>query len=364
MFDYSKNIELFRSEEVTLSKDMREILIAHRDANRERLISRFPDYFSGHSISKNCFLPQGSNAMGTCIQTKYTDEEYDIDDGLVVDAKILVNEEGAELTVTEVRDKLKNALKDKRFNKQPKFCKNCVRVFYADSDDYKHHLDIPIYRIRIDEEGNTVQEIANEHEWLESDPKQVNSWFLNKVQELNEQVEKKGTQLRHLVQLVKRFARSRKEWLELMPNGMKLTMLVCECQPSYNTRLDLAVFYLFKKMRKRLSQDLNIYNLAHPQKLKLTKSSYDDNVIFLREKLSEAIIALETLDKNSTQDDARNVWDSIFKTNGFFLDKDKEVDLLNKASLINSGKAHTSQAGIITTSTGILNKAHAFYAEE
>ena len=51
-----------------------------------------------------------------------------------------------ELTATEVKEKVREALKDQRFNRQPKIYSNCVRMFYADEDEEKHHVDFPIYR--------------------------------------------------------------------------------------------------------------------------------------------------------------------------------------------------------------------------
>ncbi|WP_075324201.1 cyclic GMP-AMP synthase DncV-like nucleotidyltransferase [Acidithiobacillus albertensis] len=82
--------------------------------------------------------------MGTVIQTKFVDEEYDIDDGLVIARNQLKNGDGNEMTTTEVREAVRDALKDKRFNRQPKLFTNCVRVFYADTDEEKHHVDFPV----------------------------------------------------------------------------------------------------------------------------------------------------------------------------------------------------------------------------
>ena len=97
MYDYSERIEAFRDHRVRLSAEFREKLLAHRKANRDRLIARLPDFIKGVSISESNFKPQGSFAMGTVIQTRFAYEEYDIDDGLVLWRHELVDENLREL---------------------------------------------------------------------------------------------------------------------------------------------------------------------------------------------------------------------------------------------------------------------------
>src|SRR5690606_25652978 len=84
MFDYSQQIEAFREKKVRLSSDFKEKLLAHRAANRKRLVSRLPNHLEQVHIGEANFKPQGSVAMGTIIQTRFANEEYDIDDGLVL----------------------------------------------------------------------------------------------------------------------------------------------------------------------------------------------------------------------------------------------------------------------------------------
>jgi hypothetical protein len=103
--------------------------------------------------------------MGTIIQTRFVDEEYDIDDGLVLWRDDLVDDSGVELTAQQVKEKVRDALKDDRFSRQPKICSNCVRVFYADEDEEKHHVDFPVYRRYFEANGNKVRELASENGW-------------------------------------------------------------------------------------------------------------------------------------------------------------------------------------------------------
>jgi hypothetical protein len=326
MFDYSQRIEAFRAQKVILSQDFRDKLLAHRKANRDRLISRLPDQISGVAIGDNSFRPQGSFAMQTVIQTRFADEEYDIDDGLILRRSQLLDKEGNELTAAVVKDKVREALKDGRFNRQPRLCSNCVRVFYADTDEEKHHVDFPAYRIWEDAQGNEQRELAGESGWIASDPTAVNEWLATEVTTRNTATAGHGTQLRHCIQLLKRFCRSRKKSEWDLPNGMKLTMLVAECQGAYAARIDVAFRDLLGRVRDRLRWNKVIPNLAHPDKPALTRTTSDQNVADLETRLDEALKKLSVLDGKDGDDIdvVRRAWDWVFKSDGFFAEFDDE----------------------------------------
>ena len=328
MFDYSSEIDAFVDEKVKLSTNFKEKLFNHRKANRDRLISRLPGTL-GVTISESNFKPQGSMAMLTIIQTRFANEEYDIDDGLVFKKDDLKDENGKYFSVQYLREMIKETLEDGRFCKQPKLCKNCIRVFYSEEDKERHHVDFPIYREYKNEDNDFIKEIANEKEWIESDPTQVNSWFFEEVKLRNLQKEGKGTQLRVLIQLLKRFARSRLDWD--MPNGMKLTMLVAECQKTFFERTDKAFRELLVNIYLRLKTSKIIRNFAHPDKPEITKTANDVNVINLQEKITLAIDKLALLDySNCDRKKAQEIWDWVFMSDGFFEDYDtKNVDFSN-----------------------------------
>lgn len=328
MFDYSARIERFRYERVRLPSDFQDKLLAHRKANRDRLISRLPGEIKGVTIGESSFRPQGSFAMQTVIQTKFPDEEYDIDVGVVLWKHQLVDAEGKELTAAQVREKVLNALKDDRFSRQPKLCTNCVRVFYADKDEEKHHVDFPIYRKWEESNGDTVRELASDGEWFKSNPTQVNVWFDDFVKDHNKATDGWGTQFRHIIQLLKRFCRSRKDTEWDMPNGMKLTMLVAECLPAHQSRIDVAFRELLTRIYNRLISNKEIRNLAHPDKPLITKTSSDTNVVELQTRCKEALDKLMELDKqeNNNSSAARAAWDWIFRSDGFFKDYDDNLD--------------------------------------
>ena len=152
---------------------------------------------------------------------------------------------------------------------------------------------------------------------------------------------------------------------------MKLTMLIAECQPSYNSRIDVAFRELLKKLKDRLLWNKVIHNLAHPDKPAITRTANDQNVIDLETRLGEALDQLATLDKKESNNvaSARAVWDWIFKSDGFFADFDadrksrKRNEILCSESSPGRRGARTSPAGVLG-SIGIANSAHGFYGEE
>jgi hypothetical protein len=317
MFDYSDQIDAFHTERVVLPQKLQKLLRAHRQANRDRLVSRLPNCIEGVSIGDKSFRPQGSMAMKTIVQTRFADEEYDIDDGVVIARSKLVDSNGEELSAVFVRQAICEALGDQRFNRQPELMSNCVRVYYANEDQEKHHVDIPIYRSWREGEAE-VRELASESGWIESNPTQVTVWFENEVKARNTEIEQWGTQLRVLVRLVKRFCRSRSEWLDALPNGMKLTMLTVECQPSYSERIDVTIRELFERLRKRLTASRVVYNLAHPDRPVITRSTDDANLLELHRVVTDACEQLAKLDVVTDLDDAREIWDWIFQSDDFF----------------------------------------------
>ncbi len=96
-FDYSDRVRAFRTERVRLGSNFLAKLLAHRRANRDRLIGRLPEFIPGISIGEDNFKPQGSVAVRLIIQTQFPEAEYDIDDGLVLRKQDLVDDLGNEL---------------------------------------------------------------------------------------------------------------------------------------------------------------------------------------------------------------------------------------------------------------------------
>src|SRR5258705_5883472 len=104
--------------------------------------------------------------MRTMVQLP--DKDWDIDDGVYFDAVDLVGERGGEMTALQARQMVRDAVDDGSFKKKPEVRANCVRVFY----EAGHHVDIPVYRVRIEKstsgEETTIVEFASA-EWKRSD---------------------------------------------------------------------------------------------------------------------------------------------------------------------------------------------------
>lgn len=363
MFDYNEQVQAYEDDCVNLPQAVKDKLRDQRDANRNRLKRNRPD---GIRLNDDHFIPQGSMAINTTVQEK--DNAYDIDDGVWFHADDLKKKDGADYTAKETQEMVRDALEDSSFNKQPEIHHNCVRVFY----EAGHHVDVPAFRKYNAGEDDEYQELASVNGFAASHPTEINCWFEERVQTLNKQRDAAGSQLRVMIRLKKRFARSRgKEWD--MPNGLKLTMLVEECFPTYYQRDDEAFYWLLSNLKTRLASSLEVENRAQTKwpKDKLTKTVNDANMVELRKRVGEAFDKLAVLHRSDcTKPQAREAWDWVFQSDGFFeaYDKDavKAKALFANAALVRAGVAVTNPAGVIVATgvgRGISNLAHKFYGE-
>jgi hypothetical protein len=364
MFDYDEQIQAYEADCVNLPQAVKDKLRDQREANRNRLKRNRPEDIR---LNDDHFIPQGSMAIVTTVQEE--NNAYDIDDGVWFHKDDLKKKVGTAFTARETQEMVRDALKDPNFNKQPELHNNCVRVFYAEG----HHVDIPCYRKLDADTDKEQQELASATGFVVSDPTEINRWFLDRVESLNKQRDGAGSQLRVMTRLIKRFARSRGEDWD-MPNGLKLTMLVEECAPSYYERDDEAFYWVLSKLKTRLATSLEVENRAQTKtpKDKLTKSTNDANMIELRTRVGEALDKLLILHHpNCTQKQAREAWDWVFQSKGYFeaYDKDntKTRALFSKAALVNAGLASTNGSGVIVRAAlgaGATNLAHKFYGDD
>lgn len=316
MYNYNKQITAYHSEKVNLPEKVRDKLRGHRSANQDRIIRNIS---KGINVTKSSFVKQGSYAMRTTIQ--HEENDYDIDDGLMMKKEELVGERGAEMSALQVRQMILETVKDDKFSKQPESLKNCVRVFYQEG----HHVDIPCYRTYVNDTGNTVIELASS-DWKASNPEEINRWFSGRVEHLNSIRDGHGKQLQRMIRLLKRFCRSRASWN--MPSGLVLTMLTSEKISNYE-RDDECFYYLLSGLKSRLAGSLVVTNTADSKypKEQLTKSNEDAPMIELRNRIDEALKELAVLfEPNCTKKAARKAWDWVFKTDGYFDEYDDNDD--------------------------------------
>lgn len=309
MYDCSKDVLAYHDDLVTLPDPDRTAMRNRRNANRDRAKNGLKKQDKPTPIG---FRSQGSYAMRTMVQEP--DKDYDIDDGCYFRKEDLVGPKGAELSALQVRQMVRDTVDDGSFKTPPEVKKNCVRVHYEGG----YHVDIPCYREVRTEDWRGREEVYWElasSDWKRSDPVAVTQWFEdeNKKQSPDET---NGRQLRRVVRMVKKFARSRASWKSRIASGFMITKLVAERCHANAAREDAALRYTMTAIRDRLRGNLVIKHPVLDQDL--TKGSEDSRAKFLLEKLEEALKHLEVLDKaDGTEEEALGAWDKVFATDFF-----------------------------------------------
>lgn len=305
MFDCSKDVPAFHDEKVTLPQDERNEMRKRRDANRERLKTRLKD--AGKPVPHE-FIKQGSYAMRTMVQDP--DKDYDIDDGVYFTQASLNKDDGADMTPREAKEMVRDALEDKRFDKKPEIKKSCVRVYYAAG----YHVDMPVYRIRA---SDGKFELASDDGWTVSRAADTEDWFNKTNKEKSPDAGTNGGQFRRCVRLMKKFARSRRDWKKDIAAGFTITKLAEECFFANVAREDVALRDCMQRVYDRLLVSLEV---QHPvtQGAMLTSGPDDLGTKLLRDKLKDAIEDLKVLDNlNCTATQAAKAWDKVFNTDFF-----------------------------------------------
>ncbi len=304
MFNCSKEIYSYHNEEVRLPEKTQDKLREHRDANRERVTKGLKE---NQKPTPQAFLIQGSYDMATIIQQPKND--YDIDDGVVFKADELRGPKGAELTPLQVRQMVCEAVQDEKFNRPPEVRTNCVRVYYQEG----HNVDIPSYREKTDDWGNTKLELASV-EWRESNPKAVTEWFTRQVKTKSPDEAGERRQMRRVVRLLKAFAKSRESWS--MPSGFILSVLVDERYRAEASRDDKSFHDTIQGVYSRLQLNLTVRHPVVDEPL--TKTDNDPKMIELRTQLEKAVDWLKVLhDNDCTKKAALKAWGKVFNTDFF-----------------------------------------------
>jgi hypothetical protein len=307
MFDCSKEMKNFHGDKVTLSTDMRNEMRERRNNGRTRLDKGLER--DGHKTP--AYFAQGSYAMHTMVQDDA--KEFDIDDGAYFSLAALTNADGIELTTTQAKERVRDAIRqDQRLKEPADIHDNCVRQVYPAG----YHIDIPVYRIKTskDASNNTIEtyELATKDAWQPSDAREVTRWFFRQIDAAGDKDD--GAQLRRVVRLTKSFARSRDGWSEKTGSGITLTRLVCDEFSKAPGRDDEALRTTWQAIEARL---LKSRVVAHPVNAKNLAEEGDEKVGFFLDKLRVALKDLEVLDTICTRREAREAWDAVFATTYF-----------------------------------------------
>jgi len=266
--------------------------------------------------------------MRTTIQQ--SDNDYDIDDGIIFEKDDLKGPRDAELSSLDVRKMVHEAAKDPKFNKEPEILKNCVRVHYAQG----HHVDVPSYRQL--EDGS--KELASS-EWRKSDPEAVTEWFTTENDRQSPDTSN-GKQLRRAVCLTKRWARKNKSWNT--PSGLVITKLIVERFSRFLDRDDEALYWTLKAIHARLQGSLEV---DHPVvNEKLTKGPDDARTRTMRDELGFALERLNVLESAAcTKAQALKAWREFFGTDYF-------DELIEKEEIRDKEKAEAAVRGLSISS--------------
>lgn len=316
----------FHSDNVTLPKKQQDDMRERRNNGRTRLENGLSE---AKKPQPKLICSQGSYQMRTMVQDP--DNDYDIDDGAYFASDDLKDDAGNALTPLAARQRVCDALAwDGRFKQEATVKRNCVRQVYA----LGYHIDVPVYRIVTtkDENDKSVEhyELASGDDWTRSDARAVTRWFNGLVGELNAG-ESDGSQMRRVTKLTKKFAR-RAGWKDKTTSGICISKLVVDHFKYSADRDDKALRQTWQAIDTKLQTSTEI---DHPVLDTKLASDGDEQVVFFRDCLSDALNTLEVLDTvDCKRADARDAWDEVFDTTYFTDQPDKDDDQAAKAAVM------------------------------
>jgi hypothetical protein len=331
MFNCNTDICTFHNDKVTINSKQRSEMRERRDANRDRLKKGLR---KNNDLTPYSHQAQGSYAMHTMVQS--VDNDYDIDDGVIFLKNDLTGRQGADKSALDSRKMVCSALDDESFSTPPQVLKNCVRVLYKQG----YHVDVPVYRQL---EDGTLELASSD--WKGSSPSAVTDWFNDAVCEKSPDGNN-GRQLRRIARLIKGYKNSRQSWKARMASGFAISALVVECYIS-DDRDDVALYKTMKSIHNRLKCSLEV---KHPVRNEMLTSGSDDaRTKFLRQKLSDALDALDVLFKSEcTRLKALKAWECVFQHKFWSNRISKEQSKQEKASLLREGNSGLAIAAGLT----------------
>lgn len=328
MADINCHVEMtnFHSDNVTLVKKQQDDMRDRRNNGRTRLKNGLNEV---KKPQPKLIASQGSYQMRTMVQDP--DNDYDIDDGAYFASDDLKDVAGNALTPLAARQRVCDALAwDGRFKQEATVKRNCVRQVYA----LGYHIDVPVYRIVTtkDENDKSVEhyELASGDEWTRSDARAVTRWFNGLVGELNTG-ESDGNQMRRVTKLSKKFAR-RAGWKDKTTSGICISKLVVDHFKYSADRDDKSLRQTWQAIDAKLQKSTDI---DHPVLDTKLASDGDEQVVFFRDCISDALNTLKVLDTaDCKRADARNAWDEVFDTTDFTNQPDKDDDKAAKIAVM------------------------------
>lgn len=287
------------NDDIKLSSTREDQLRISRDAIDDAIAR----YFENNNKKKPTFKGQGSFTMKTTINPKDTDDGYDIDYGVYINTKDIINE-GDEgnydnwVKPSTVHDWIYKAVENQT-SRKPENKNKCIRVKYAPGEtSYSYHIDLPVY---VENNDKYYLAIKNDNKWAESDPRAIIDWFRDELAE-------KGEEYRVIVRFLKSWSKLQ-SWNCTKPTGLILTILVSnEFVQQEDGVLDLSLYETLQKMIKYLELQLSKpeYDLSNPvaQEENLLKDYSKAAMIEFKEKLQRLYDSFESALESDTEDDA------------------------------------------------------------
>lgn len=276
MNDLSKLFQEF-NENISLTDNYKQKIRVGRDSIRSKINS----YFENEAYKVPNHYTQGSYPMHTAI-LPLDGEDFDLDNGVYLQGYDV--DQSTWPSVFEVHESIKESVNG--HTKEVIDKSTCVRVVYR--DDY--HIDLPIYIMGIDEDGNTAAFLADKNRgWIISDPKAFREWFNNAV------LESEDKKLRRIVKYFKQWSHLN----EISLSGMAITILATECYSSVENDA-VTLLTITTDIIDRLSDDFSCFKPVRPKKENLFESMnyYDKEHLFkdlnkFKDTLAEAIYESE-----------------------------------------------------------------------
>jgi hypothetical protein len=308
--------DLFQSflGEIQIIKTVRDNLRRSRDGIRTTL----ENYFTKEvQLPKPQFYQQGSFALKTMVKVLNPMDEYDVDDGVYLQELSkddIKNVDKASVFRTTVLNAVREQTK-----KPPQRLPSCIRMQYAETS-YRYHIDLPVYT----EVGGKVY-LARDDGWLESDAKEFNQWFYDRLE--------KTEQMRNCIKYLKAW----KDFNSGDIKGIHLTVLVGLKYVSVTDMDDKSLGETVKEIISYLEQKKAIWNPVDQNENMIAGWSGEKIgriIAAFKDFQSEAGEALDEQDKNK----ASKIW------RGLFGDRFPLEDRDNRGKVVN-GPRHREIAG-------------------
>jgi hypothetical protein len=349
MINLHKELFKYHEEEVKFPYSVKNELPGYRNKNKERL-KKGLENLGYSSLTGFEVEDQGSYAMNTMIKTSKSD--YDLDAAIIFDSEKL--EEHIDIdNPEEARKLVEKALRNSGggFKKEPKSGKNAVTIYYQDASN-GYHIDFAVYRkYQMSEGAPHSYEHAGE-DWRPRSPKEYKDWFDQQVDFLSPGEEfmptVKPKQLKRIVRLLKRFAKSRKTWN--MPGGIILTSLAVEHYKPDAYRDDVSFYNTLLAIKNKLNtesssedenENLKVINRSDRNESLLTfNDKHIEQMKFLKETLNNMFEELEVLgSENCTRVQGLSAWLNFFQDEYWRSLKNEEaqksIDISNTDMYIN-----------------------------